>query len=191
MMYRHRVHLVARAGIGAAVIAGVAVAINPGVATGLAEPAGSSGDQRLTTVEIHLAKASLSARSPFPDDFTGNPLIPGPNQRSVTYLLSHDGYTASLSVRHLGTLEVIWTALGATRPLTLATGKGTYYAAGDGRFHLRLTGNGRAVLTRGAKLTIRVAGWYGRATRDRAWLCLYEATESSSHKLVFSNACGP
>jgi hypothetical protein len=140
---------------------------------------------------VYLTEASLSVRSPFPDDFTGNPLLPARDQRSVTYLLSHDGYSAPLSVRRPGTLEVTWTAYEAAKLVTSATGHGSYHAPGGQRFQLRLTLRGREVLANTTNATFRIAGWYGRTVGDRSLLCLYEATESSAHKLVFSNACGP
>jgi hypothetical protein len=185
----HRVYLVARAGIAVGALAWVGAGL--GLANGSATSIRASSGQGSATAILYLAAASLSLGSPSPRDFSGNPLVPGGNQRSVSYLLSHDGYSASLSVRRSGTLEVIWTALGATGPITLATGKVTYRTEGDQRFQLRLTRNGRAALTRGTKLTFRISGWYGRTTKDRDWLCLCEATERSTHKLVFSNACGP
>jgi hypothetical protein len=140
---------------------------------------------------MYLARASLNVKSPFPHDFTGNPLVPGRNQRSVTYVVSHDGYRAPLSVSRAGTLEVVWTAYEAKKPITLATGQGSYHAAGARSFHVQLTRVGRALLTRTTKLTFWVAGWYGHTVTNHSWLCLYEVTENSAHNLVFSNACGP
>jgi hypothetical protein len=191
MQCMHRVYLATHAGITAGVLAWVGVAVGSGVANGSAKPVGISSGQRPATVTTYVAEASVSVRSPFPDDFTGNPLLPGRNQRSVSYLLSHDGYDASLSGRRSGTLEVTWTALRAAGSITLSTGQGSYGARGDQRFGLRLTRRGRAALTRTTSLTFRVAGRYGRTPRDRPWLCLYVVAENSAHKLVFSNACGP
>jgi hypothetical protein len=189
IQFLHRVSVATRAGVAVGLLAWFGVAVGSSVANGSAKPVGKPGGQRSATATVHLAKATPG--SPFPDDFSGNPLVPGRDQRSVTYLLSHDGYSAPLSVRRSGTLEVIWTAIEATGPITLATGEGTYHEPGAQRFKLRLTRNGRAVLTRQAKLTFRVAGWYGRKVRERSWMCLYEVNETAAHKLVFANACGP
>jgi hypothetical protein len=191
IQFLHRISLATRAGIAIGVLAWFGVAVSSSVANGSAKPVGISGGQGSAIASMPLGEASLSQRSPFPEDFAGNPLVPGRTQRSVTYLLSRDGYSALLSVRRSGTLEVTWTALRATGPITLATGEGTYHEPGKQRFQLRLTRSGRAALARTKKLTFRVAGWYGRKVRDRSWMCLYEVNVTSAHKLVFSNACGP
>jgi hypothetical protein len=137
------------------------------------------------------APASLALQSPFPTDFTGNPLVPALSDRSVSYLLSNDGYTAPLSVRRAGTLKVTWIALGTRTPQTLATGHDNYAAAGTHEFQMRLTRDGRTALAGTPKLNFWVAGSYARAGKDGSWLCLYQVTENPAHKLVFSNACGP
>ena len=147
--------------------------------------------QSPTRLRTHLAETSRGARSPFPNDFTGNPLLPGHNQRSVAYLLSNGGYSAPLWIRRTGTLRVTWIAVGASTPITLATGQGRYRAPGEHQFRLRLTRDGRTALRRTTDVSFWVAASYARTARDPAWLCVYQVTVDSAHKLVFSNACGP
>lgn len=168
-----------RAGVTSLLVC-VGVSVGPSVANGSVAHAGNLS-----------ARVESSSRTPsqFSVDFTGN--VPDRNQRAVGYLLSHGGYSVPLSVRRAGTLEVVWTALGAKGPITLATGKGVYTGPGGDRFQLRLTRNGRAALERMSKLTLRIAGWYGRSVLHRSRLCLYEVDENSAHSLVFTDSCGP